>query len=347
LRAWELQAFGLEHLVLVERPRPEPGPDEILVRVSAAALNSRDLQIAHDQYYPDQRLPIVLGSDGVGEVVAVGKNVERFVPGDRVVGAFAQGWISGERTWDRWLTHLGGHRDGVLQEYVLFDAEGALSVPDYLEDAEAAAATSAAATAWRALVELGRVGPGDTVLVQGTGGVAVFALQFACLAGARVIVTSSSDEKLARARTLGATAVVNYREHPDWDDEVMRLTDGVGVDHVVEIAGDLERSIRCLRVGGLISTVGYAGQLDLRSGSPADWSYTTPVIPMLVRNVRLQALSCAPRESFERMFRALAAAELRPVVDSVFAFEETVSALRYLQSGAHLGKVCIDVAGSR
>ena len=212
MRAWELRDFGWENLVLAERPVPEPGPGQVLVRVGGAALNSRDLQILHDQYYPDQRFPIVLGSDGAGEVVAVGEGVERPAVGDRVAGAFAQGWISGERTWERWLTHLGGQLDGVFADYVVFEADAAIPVPSYLSDVEAAAATSAAATAWRALVEVGHVRPGDTVLVQGTGGVALFALQFAQLAGARVIVTSSSDEKLARcprARRVGR------RELPD------------------------------------------------------------------------------------------------------------------------------------
>lgn len=346
MRAWELRAPGFEHLVLAERATPEPAAGEVLVRVRAAALNSRDLQIVHDRYYPDQRFPVVLGSDGAGEVAAVGAGVERVAVGDRVVGAFAQGWIAGERTWERWLTHLGGHRDGVLQEYVLLDAEGAIRVPDYLEDVEAAAATSAAATAWRALVELGALRPGETVLVQGTGGVAAFALQFARLAGARVIVTSGSPEKRRRARELGAWAVVDYRERPAWDEEVLRLTASRGVDHVVETAGDLERSVNCLRVGGLISAVGYTGQLDLESPARAAWTYRAPIVPFLVRNVRLHALSCAPRESFERMYEAMAAAELRPAIDRVFAFEQVPDALRRLQSGAHFGKVCVAIDGS-
>lgn len=343
MRAWELRDFGWEHLVLAERPAPVPGPGQVLVRVGAAALNSRDLQILHDQYYPDQRFPIVLGSDGAGEVVAVGDCVERPAVGDRVAGAFAQGWVAGERTWERWLTHLGGQLDGTLQELMLLEAEGAVPVPSYLSDVEAAAATSAAATAWRALVELDRIEPGDTVLVQGTGGVATFALQFARLAGARVIVTSSSDRKLARARELGAWATVNYRERPDWDEAVLALTGGEGVDHVVETAGDLERSVRCLRVGGLISALGYVGQLDLTPGTSPTWSYSTPIVPLLVRNVRLHALSCAPAETFARMYRGMEAAELRPVVDRVFAFETLPDALRHLQAGGHVGKVCIDV----
>jgi NADPH:quinone reductase-like Zn-dependent oxidoreductase len=345
LRAWELRDFGFEHLVLADRPVPEPGPGQVAVRVRGAALNSRDLQILHDQYYPDQRFPIVLGSDGAGEVVAVGEGVERPAVGERVAGAFAQGWISGERTWDRWLTHLGGQLDGVLQETMLLEAEGAIPVPAYLSDVEAAAATSAAATAWRALVELGGVRPGDTVLVQGTGGVATFALQFARLAGARVIVTSRSEEKLARVRELGAWAGVDCLRHPDWDEEVLRLTDGAGVDHVVETVGDLERSVRCLRVSGLISAVGYMGQLDLESPRP-EWTYRTPIVPLLVRNARLQALSCAPAVTFERMFRGMEAAELRPAIDRVFAFEEVHEALRHLQAGRHVGKVCVDVGGA-
>jgi NADPH:quinone reductase-like Zn-dependent oxidoreductase len=344
MRAWELQQFGLDHLRLVERPRPEPGPGEVLVRIRSAALNSRDLQVIHDRYDPEQRLPIVPVSDGSGEIVALGEGVRDHAVGDRVVGLFAQGWISGERTWERWLTHLGGHFDGVLQEYAVFTAAGAVPVPTYLTDAEAATATSAAATAWQALVELGRLRPGQTVLVQGTGGVAMFALQFALLAGARGIVTSSSDDKLERARALGAAATINYRQHPEWHEEVLRLTDGEGVDHVVETAGDLERSIRSVRVGGLVSLVGYVGQLDLASREP--WTYSTSVITVLLRNARFQALSCAPRESWERMFRAMERAELRPVIDRVFPFEEAVDALRYLQSGAHVGKVCIDVGGT-
>ncbi len=346
MRAWELQRFGLEHLRLVERPVPEPGPGQVLVRVRAVALNSRDLQVILDRYDPEQRLPIVPVSDGVGEIVALGEGVREHAVGDRVVGLFAQGWLAGERTSERWLTQLGGHLDGMLQEYVLLSAAGAVPVPAYLSDAEAAAATSAAATAWRALVELGRVEPGQTVLVQGTGGVATFALQFAGLAGARAIVTSSSDAKLERARELGAWAGVNYRLHPDWHEEVLRLTGGDGVHQVVDIAGDLERSIRCLRVGGLVSLVGYMGQLDLDSPDAQPMTYSASVIAVLVRNARLQALSCAPRESWQRMYRALEAAELRPVIDRVFPFEQADGALRHLRTGAHTGKVCIDVGGS-
>jgi NADPH:quinone reductase-like Zn-dependent oxidoreductase len=341
VRAWELQGFSLDELVLMERPLPEPGQREVLVRVLATALNSRDLQVIHDQYDPDQRLPLVPVSDGAGEIVATGDEVRGVAVGDRVVGAFAQGWIAGERTSERWLTHLGGHRDGLLQEYALLDAEGAVPAPDYLSDVEAAAATSAAATAWQALVVQGGIRAGQRVLVQGTGGVALFALQFARLAGADVVVTSGSDEKLDRALALGARAGVNYRTHSDWDERVLELTGGVGVDHVVETAGDLERSLNCLRVGGLVSCVGYLGQLELDSAERPAWSYRVGIIPVLVKNARLQGMSAAPRETYEEMYRAMATAELRPAVDRVFPFEEAVEALRYLKSGEHFGKVCI------
>jgi NADPH:quinone reductase-like Zn-dependent oxidoreductase len=341
VRAWELQGFSLDELVLVERPVPEPGPREVLVRVLATALNSRDLQVIHDQYDPDQRLPLVPVSDGVGEIVAVGDEVGRAAVGDRVVGAFAQGWIAGERTWERWLTHLGGHRDGLLQEYALLDADGAVPAPAYLGDAEAAAATSAAATAWQALVVQGGIRAGQTVLVQGTGGVALFALQFARLTGADVIVTSGHEEKLERALALGARAGINYRENVDWDERVLELTGGVGVDHVLETAGDLTRSLNCLRVGGLVSCVGYLGQLDLDATGAPDWRYSTGIIPVLVKNARLQGLSAAPRETYEEMYRAMERTRLQPQVDRVFPFEEATDALRYLKSGAHFGKVCI------
>ncbi len=346
MRAWELPRFGLEQLRLVERPVPEPGPGQVLVRVTAAALNSRDLQVVHDRYDPEQRLPLVPVSDGAGEVVAVGEGVGAHALGDRVVGLFAQGWVSGERTWERWLTHLGGHLDGMLQEYVLLSEAGAVPVPAHLSDVEAAASTSAAATAWQALVELGRVRPGETVLVQGTGGVATFALQFAVLAGAKVIVTSSSPEKLAASLELGAAWGVDYRANPDWDAEVLRLTGGEGVDHVIETAGDLERSVGCLRVGGLVSLVGYTSQLALDAPDAPPLTYSASVIAVLVRNARLQALSCAPRESWERMYRAMDAAKLRPVIDSVFPFEESIDAFRRLESGEHRGKVCIQVASA-
>ena len=344
MRAWELQAFGLDNLVLAERPEPTPGPGQIAIRVRAAALNSRDLQVIANRYDPNQRLPIVPASDGVGEVVAVGDGVTRVAVGDRVVPAFAQGWVAGERTWERWLTHTGGHHDGMLQEVAVLDAEAAVRVPEHLTDLQAAAACVAWATAWQALFAQGGLQPGQTVLVQGTGGVSIGALQLAVAAGARVIVTSGSDEKLERAKALGAEAGVNYRTRPDWDAAVLELTGGEGVDHVIENAGDLERSAACLRVGGLVSLIGYLSQLDIDAPF-VPYRYELSVLTALLRNVRIQGISAAPRESYDAMMRVIAANRIEPVVDErVFAFEEAPAALRHLAAGAHFGKVCVQVA---
>lgn len=345
MRAWELQDFGLENLRLVDRPEPVPGPGQIAVRVRAAALNSRDLQVIADKYDPEQRLPIVPVSDGVGEVIAVGAGVDRIRLGERVIGAFAQKWIAGERTWDRWASHLGGHRDGMLQDIVLLDAEGAVRVPAYLTDLQAAAAGAAWATAWQALFGQGGLQPGQTVLAQGTGGVSVAALQLASAAGARVIVTSGSDAKLARARALGAAVGINYRERPDWEAAVLDATGGEGVDHVIDNVGDLERTVACVKVGGLVSLVGYLGQLRLvLDQAPPAYRYDVPILPVLLRNVRLQGLSVGPRESYDAMMRAIEANRIVPAVDErVFAFEAAPEALRYLASGAHFGKICIAV----
>jgi NADPH:quinone reductase-like Zn-dependent oxidoreductase len=344
VHAWVLSAFGLENLDLVERPAPSPGPGQVVVRVRAAALNSRDLQVVANQYDPNQRLPIVPVSDGVGDVVAIGAGVTRVREGDRVLPVIAQRWVAGERTWERWLSHVGGHYDGMLQEYCLLEAEGVCTVPAGLTDVEAAACGVAAATAWEALVERGRLTAGQTVLVQGTGGVAMFALQFARLHGARVIVTSSSDEKLARARALGATGTVNYRTTPDWDQEVLRLTGGEGCDHVVETAGELDRSVNALRVGGTVSLAGYTAQLRLGDPSPEPWAYRLGVIPVLLKQARMQGLSGAPRESYERMLRAIDAADLKPVIGAVIPFAQAPEAFQTLEAGRAMGKVCVQVA---
>ena len=345
MRAWELQAFGLDNLVLVDRPEPRPGPGQVAVRVKAAALNSRDLQVMANRYLPDQRLPIVPLCDGVGEVVAVGEGVTRLAVGDRVVPAFAQRWVAGARTPERWLSHGGGHLDGMLQEVALLEADGAAIVAEHLTDLQAAAAGAAWATAWQALFVQGGLRAGDTVLVLGTGGVSIAALQLAAAAGARVIVTSGSDEKIERAKALGAVAGVNYRSRPDWDAAVLELTGGEGVDHVVENAGDLERSASCLRVGGMISLIGYLAQLDL-SKPPVPYRLEVPLGTALQRNIRIQGITVGPRESYDSMMRALAANRIEPVVDSrVFAFEEAPEAFRHLERGAHFGKVCVQVAG--
>jgi NADPH:quinone reductase-like Zn-dependent oxidoreductase len=343
MRAWELQDFGLNNLRLVERAEPVPGAGQVKLRVKAASLNSRDLQVIYDKYDPNQRLPIVPVSDGVGEVVEVGAGVSRVAVGDRVVGAFAQGWMAGERTWEKWLTHVGGHYDGMLQEYVVLEADGVVAVPAYLSDAEAAAASVAAVTAWQALVIQGHLKAGETVLVEGTGGVSLFALQFATAAGARVIVTSSSDAKIARALELGAWHGVNYVTEPDWGQAVLELTAGEGVDHVIENAGDLGQSVDALRPGGLVSLIGYLSQLNLTSADPPSYRYELDIVTALLKNVRLQGISAAPRESYESMFRAMETSELRPVIDRRYDLANAIDALVSLRDEGAFGKICIDI----
>ena len=258
MRAYEVRSFGLDHLTLAERPMPRPGPGQVRVRIRAATLNYRDLLVVEGRYNPKLRLPLIPVSDGAGVVDAVGDGVSRFRPGDRVVGVFFQGWIEGEPTAEKLATGLGANLDGMLCEHRVFDEAGLLPVPDYLSDAEAAALPCAGVTAWSAIVTLGRVRPGDVVVVQGTGGVALFALQFAKLIGATVILTSSDDAKLARGQALGADHLVNYRTEPEWSRPVKALTEGRGADLIVEIGGGstLAQSIRAVRVGGTLAMIG-------------------------------------------------------------------------------------------
>jgi NADPH:quinone reductase-like Zn-dependent oxidoreductase len=250
--------FGLDRVAMVERPVPEPGPREVRIKMRAASLNARDLGVIGGFYYPDLKGPLIPVSDGVGEVVAVGEGVRRFRPGDRVSATFSQRWISGDPT-KKWLDGLlGGPLDGMLAEYAVLHEDGLVRVPEHLSDEEAATLPCAAVTAWQSVVTEGRVQAGDVVVVQGTGGVSLFALQFAKLHGAAVIVTSSSDEKLERARQLGADYGINYRQTPDWEQAVLSWTDGRGADHVVDVGGaaTLNRSIAAVRFGGRVSLIG-------------------------------------------------------------------------------------------
>ncbi|OGX68208.1 MAG: NADPH:quinone oxidoreductase, partial [Paenibacillus sp. RIFOXYA1_FULL_44_5] len=241
--------YGLTHVKQVERQIPVPGPNELLIKIRAVSLNSRDLGVIAGFYQPDLSNPLVLTSDAVGEVVALGEQASRFNIGQRVSGIFTQSWISGEASTANWISTLGSPLDGMLAEYVVLPEQGLVHVPDYLTDVEAATLPCAGVTAWHAIVEEGGVKAGDTVVVQGTGGVSLFALQIAKLQGASVIVTSSSDEKLEKARQLGADFGINYRVHPEWDEEVLKLTNGRGADHIIDVGGaaTLNQSITALR----------------------------------------------------------------------------------------------------
>lgn len=334
MKVIEIQnTFGLDSLKVVERPEPRPGPGQVLLKMQAWSLNYRDLLVVKGQYNPKMRLPVVPLSDGVGEVAQVGDGVTRVKVGDRVAGNFMPKWVAGEVTEAKARSALGGGGPGMLAEYVVLDADGVVHVPAHLTDEEAATLPCAAVTAWHALITEGRVKTGDTVLVQGTGGVSVFALQFATMSGARVIATSSSDAKLAKARALGASDGINYKTSPEWDARAREFTGGVGVDHVVEVggAGTLAQSLKAVRMGGHISLIGI-----LTGGG----GQVNP-IATLMKNVRIQGIFVGSCEMFEAMNRAITLHRMRPVVDRVFGFAETAAALRHLESATHFGKVCI------
>jgi NADPH:quinone reductase-like Zn-dependent oxidoreductase len=334
MRAQELSGgFGLDKLTLVERPDPRPGPGQVLVRVRAVSLNYRDLLTVNGHYNRRQPLPLVPCSDAAGEVAAVGEGVDRVRPGDRVCSLFAQRWIAGAPTPEKLRSALGGALDGVLAELVVLSAEGVVATPPHLSDEEAATLPCAALTAWSALVDEGGVKAGDTVVAQGTGGVSIFGLQLARLLGARVIITSSSDEKLARARELGAAEGVNYRAVPEWGDRVKELAGGAGADLVLEVggAGTFAQSLRAVRPGGQISLIGNL------TGTATEVVLTS----ILMRRLRVQGILVGPRESFEAMNRAIALHRLHPVVDRVFPFAETRAAFEHMAAAKHFGKIVI------
>lgn len=323
-------ADGLDGLTLVERPMPKPGPGEVLIEMRAASLNYRDLLVTRG-LYPDASRPLVPLSDGVGIVADVGVDVTRVARGDRVAGIFDQSWLDG--ALPELGASLGGQVDGVLAQYVLLPEDGVVHVPAGLTDEQAATLPCAAVTAWNALMVHGRIRPGMSVLVQGSGGVSMFAMQFARMAGARVIALSGSDEKTEVARRVGADEAINYRETPDWAQRVAGLTEGAGVDHVVDIGGaeTLARSVSAVRKGGAVSLIG------LSTGMVA----TLHLPELLVKQVRLQGIYVGSRASFEQMNRAIESNGLQPVVDAVFEFEDAIEAYHHLQSGDHVGKVCV------
>jgi NADPH:quinone reductase-like Zn-dependent oxidoreductase len=332
MRAMEASAFSIDALSMTQRPVPAARRGEILIRVNAASLNYRDLAILTEGYMPTLPLPYVPASDACGEVVEIGEDVTRFKVGDRVTPIYTQGWYDGKPTLEmRTRRTLGAPLTGVLQEYVAVPAEDAVSVPADLSDGEAATLPIAALTAWSTLQE-GGVKPGDFVLIQGTGGVALFALQFAKLAGARVIALSSSDEKLARAKQLGADVGINYRSVPAWESAVKEATGGRGVDIVVETAGaTLQQSLSALAFGGFIGVVGFV------AGYKAEIALRAVIGPL----TRIQGIAVGSRARFEAMNRAIAEHRLKPVVDSTFSLQDGAQAFRHLKSGKHFGKIVI------
>jgi NADPH:quinone reductase-like Zn-dependent oxidoreductase len=322
MRALMARDFAIDALQVEERPVPRPQCHEILIRIKAASLNYRDLGILVHRYLPNLPLPYGPASDASGEVVEVGEDVRRFKVGDRAIPIFTQGWYAGIPTPEvRAQRTLGAALSGMLQEYVAVPAEDAVHPPAFLSDREAATLPIAAVTAWSTLLE-GGVKAGDAVLVQGTGGVALFALQFAKLFGARVIALSSSDEKLARAEQLGADVGINYRTVPDWSVPVRQAT------------ATLDKSLASLSFGGFVGIVGFV------AGDDAPLSLRAVIGPM----IRMQGIAIGSRERFEAMNRAITLHRLQPVVDAVFPLDKAADAFRHMQHGKHFGKIVIDVS---
>jgi len=336
LKCYELQGpSGIDGLALVDKPVPTPGDGQVLVRLRAATLNYRDLITVRGGYGSRQKFPLVPVSDGAGVIERVGPGVREFAAGDRVIGSFFEGWIGGEPSEAKMRSALGGAVDGVLAEYRVFPKHALVRTPEHLSDIEAAALPCAGLTAWSAIVKLGGVKPGQTVLTQGTGGVSLFAVQFAKMCGARVIATSSSDAKIERLKQLGADYTLNYKTTPDWGKKA-REWSGHGVDLVVEVGGvgTLNESIRATRIGGTIAFIGV-----LAGPPPSDLR-----LPLMVmQQQRLQGVTVGSVEDLQAMVDAIAVNGMKPVIDRTFGFDQVRDAFAHMESGAHFGKVAIEI----
>jgi NADPH:quinone reductase-like Zn-dependent oxidoreductase len=334
MRAWQIVSpNGIDALELSERRSPDPGPGEVKMRIRASSINYRDLGTVRDPVSRKLPYPRIPNSDGAGEIVAVGPGVTGLSKGARVASTFFQRWDDGQCSAEAMASALGGALDGVLAEEAVLSSDGVVPIPGHLSFEEAATLPCAALTAWNALAEAARVKAGDTVLLLGTGGVSIFALQFARLMGARVIIISSSDAKLERAKALGAAHTINYRTTPDWDRAVLDLTNGTGVDATVEVggAGTLPKSINATRIAGTISLIGVlaGGQID-----PAQF---------MRRSIKMQGIYVGSRRMFLEMNRAIAFAGLKPVIDRTFPFEKAKDAYHTMQAAGHFGKIVIRV----
>lgn len=333
MRAFEIQEFGIENLKLVERDVPKPGPFDVLVHLKAASLNFRDLMVTEGTYNPRLKRPMVPLSDGAGVVEAVGTEVTRVKVGDRVAGIFMQAWLDGVVNRTAFQSAMGGAINGVLSEQRLFHENGLVHIPEHLSFVEAATLPCAALTAWHALFEEAPAKAGDSVVIQGTGGVATFALQFAKVAGMRPIVLSSSDEKLKHAQELGAAHLINYKKEPNWEKSVLAIIPN-GADYVIQVAGDdaLTRSLKAVRMGGQVSVIG------VLTGAASN------IEPRLVlmNSIRLQGIYVGSRAMFERMNRAIELHRISPVVDRVFPWLEASQAMKYMQERSHFGKIVLE-----
>lgn len=338
MRAFLLKEFaGPAGLVVTEMQPPKAGPKQVLVSIRAVSLNYRDVMVANGKYGAmTGQPPFVPLSDGAGEVVAIGAGVTRFKPGDRVMGSFFQGWVDGPPTADIHPTTLGAGGPGMLAEQVVLNEEGLVALPEHLSFVEGAGLPCAGVTAWNAIRTILPVQAGETVLIQGSGGVSIFTLQLAVAAGAKVYAISGSDEKREKLAAMGAVGTVSYRATPDWEDEIARLTHGYGIDLAVDVGGaqTLERTFKALRPGGRISQVGVlTGRADI---SPSLFRH---------KQTMMRGISVGSRSMLEALAGAMEKHDIHPVIDRIFGFDDAPQALAYLASGAHFGKVCISVSG--
>ena len=337
MKLFELRdSFGFDNLKAATRPAPQPGPDEVLVRVRAASLNYRDLLVVQGKYNPKMKLPRIPLSDGAGDIIEVGSEVVNWQPGHRVVVPFMPGWLEGELTPAKAASALGGDVDGMLSELVVVRADALLPVSDHLNYEQAATLPCAAVTAWNGLFVSANLQPGQILLLQGTGGVSLFGLQFAKLVGATVIITSSSDEKLDRARALGADYTINYRTRPDWEKRVHEITGGRGVDLTLEVggAGTLSKTLRATRYSGHVSLIGVLSGIS----GEVETGY------LLHKAITLRGIYVGSRAMFATMNHAIAQHKIEPVIDRIFAFDDSLEAMRYLEMARHFGKVVIQVS---
>lgn len=333
MKVWSITSFGVDKLQQIEAPGRDPAAHEVLVKVHAVSLNYRDLLMVKGHYNPKMALPRIPCSDGAGEVIAVGEGVSRWKVGDRVAGIFFQSWIAGRASKTRQRGALGGDVDGMLAQQVILHEEGLVAVPQHLTYEEASTLPCAGLTAWNAVMTVAQTKPGDTVLIQGTGGVSLFALQFAKLAGARVLGTSGSDEKLERAREFGLDSGLNYKKTPDWSKWAFDETGGDGVDLVVEVggAGTFQQSLQAVGIGGTVATIGILSGIE----------QPLQITPILHKQINVQGIYVGSRDQFEEMNRAISLNRLKPVVDEVFPFAAAREALKTMEAATHFGKIVI------
>ena len=335
MKTWRIHSFGIDSLSLDEIPTPKPGPGQVLIDVRAVSLNYRDLMMVKGVYNPKLQTPRIPCSDGAGTVSAIGDGVHTVQVGDRVAGIFMQNWLDGEPSAARYKGALGGDIDGMLAEQVVLPETGVVPLPRNLSFEESATLPCAGVTAWNALTRASATRSGDAVLIQGTGGVSIFALQFAKALGARVLGTSSSDEKLQRAKDLGLDEGLNYRSTPAWEKWAVEQSGGAGVDLVVEVggAGTFAKSLQALRIGGTVAQIGILGGIE----------QSIQVTPILHKMIQVKGVYVGSRQNFLEMNRAIHTLGLKPVIDTVLPFGEAPKAFQTMEKASHFGKIVIKI----